>query len=205
MTLAKRARQLNLRFPARHLPALLMLTDRERIPDPLAAARLLPPASAVVLRDYDARDRLALAHRLARLCRRRRLLLLIGADAGLAARLAADGLHLPEALGLSARRWRRARPRWLITVAAHSEAALWRAWRSGAHAAVLSPVFATASHPGARPLGAVRLAALTRRAPLPVYALGGIDSTSARRLAGTGVHGLAAIGGLADPAPRGRR
>ena len=52
--------------------------------------------------------------------------------------------------------------------------------RAGADAAVLGPVFASASHPAAPSLGASRFAALVRASPLPVYALGGIDAAAAQ-------------------------
>ena len=87
-------------------------------------------------------------------------------------------------------------PRWL-TAAAHGRAGLVRAARAGARAALLSPVFPTASHPGAPTLGPVRFAGLVRASPLPVYALGGIDARRARRLAGTGACGLAGVGAFA--------
>lgn len=196
MSLANRAAGLNSRRHA-DLPRLIMITDRARGGDPLRAASRLPAGSAVILRDYGHPDRARLARDLAALCRRRRLLLLVAADARLAARVGADGLHLPEAEAHRARAWRRRRPAWLITAAAHSLPALWRARRAGADAALVGPVFATASHPGARPLGPVRFAALARLSPLPVYALGGIDATTARRLNGTGAQGFAAIGAFA--------
>jgi thiamine monophosphate synthase len=43
----------------------------------------------------------------------------------------------------------------------------------------------------------VRFAALVRRAGPPVYALGGVDSETARRLLPAGAAGVAAIGGIA--------
>lgn len=194
MSLANRAAGLNSRHVRADLPRLIMITDRARGGDPLRAAARLPMGSAVILRDYGHPDRARLARDLAMLCRRRRLLLLVAGDARLAARVGADGLHLPEALAHRARAWRRRRPAWLITAAAHSLPALWRAQRAGADAALVGPVFATASHPGARPLGPVRFAVLARLSPLPVYALGGIEESTARRLTGTGMQGLAAIG-----------
>ncbi len=81
-----------------------------------------------------------------------------------------------------------------MTAAAHDAAAIRRAARHGAHAVLLSPVFATASHPGAPSLGPLRFARLARCSPIPVYALGGITAETARRLAGSGAVGLAGIG-----------
>ena len=200
MTLAKLAFQLNLSsLRGRGLPPLVLLSDPLRLPDPAPAARRLPRGSAVILRDYGARGRDERAARLARLCRARGLVLLVAGDGRLAARVGAQGVHFPEALAGRARAWRRRRPGWLITVAAHSRMALVRAARAGADAALLSPVFTTPSRPSARPLGALRFAALARLSPLPVYALGGLDAALARRLKGSGAAGLAAIGALAVP------
>ncbi|PWR22593.1 thiamine phosphate synthase [Zavarzinia aquatilis] len=189
-TLATAARRLNARHGGRrHLPPLVMLTDRLRLPDPLAAAAGLPAGSIVILRDGDlpAGQRLTLGVELAALCRRRRLVLLVAGDPMLARCLKADGVHWPE-------RRLPIRVRGFATAAAHSLPALIRARRAGVAAALLSPVLPTQSHPGAPCLGVVRFAGLARRAGLPVYALGGIDGATAARLMGSGAIGIAAIG-----------
>jgi len=81
-----------------------------------------------------------------------------------------------------------------VTAAAHSRPALLRAARAGAQAAVVSPVFESASRSAGRALTPVRFAALLQGAPLPVYALGGVDARTAQRLVGSGACGLAAVG-----------
>ena len=78
------------------MPPLILITDRHRQGDSAAAAARLPRGAGVLLRDYDDPDRTAVALRLARLCRRRGLLLLIAGDRRLAASVSADGLHLSE-------------------------------------------------------------------------------------------------------------
>jgi thiamine-phosphate pyrophosphorylase len=197
-TLANHADRLNLRHAAYgRLPPLILVTDRARLPDPVAALDRQRPGDAVLLRDYDAPARAMLAATLARHCRARRLRLLVAGDARLAHAVGADGVHLPENMVSRAPAIRSTHPRFLITVAAHDAGALVAAARGGADAALLSPVFATASHPGAPFLGVVRFAALVRDAKLPVYALGGIGGTTAARLTGTGAVGLAAIGAFA--------
>lgn len=62
--------------------------------------------------------------------------------------------------------------------------------RSGADALFVSPVFATRSHPGTRPLGRVRFGLMTQGLKIPLIALGGM---TARRAAALNVHGWAAI------------
>ncbi|MBM3518544.1 MAG: thiamine phosphate synthase, partial [Alphaproteobacteria bacterium] len=125
------------------------------------------------------------------------VLLLIAEDGWLAARAGAAGLHLPERARGRLRYWRQRRPRWLITVAAHGLPALRAAAEGGADAALLAPVFPTASHPGAPALGPLRFARLAQTSPLPVYALGGVTARTGRRLSGTAAAGIAAITALA--------
>lgn len=119
------------------------------------------------------------------------MVLVVAGDVRLAAALHA-GVHLRGGRWPGPLRIKR-----FVTSSAHNVADLRRAARSGACLAFLSPVFATASHPGARSLGAVRWSGLARRAPLAVAALGGIDGTSARGLPRGLCAAVGAIGALA--------
>ena len=165
---------------ARHacgLPTLWLFTDQARLPDPLAAARRLPPGiGGVVLRDDSLPERRALGLALKRLCRARRLTLAVAGDWRLAAALGA-GAHL------RAGRRPAGMPRWLpvLTSSAHGAADLWRARCAGARLAFLSPVFATQSHPGADALGPLRWGLAARRAG-GAAALGGLDGSTVRRM-----------------------
>lgn len=173
------------------------MSDTVRLADPIAAVATLPPHAALVLRHYDAADRRRLAHDVARACRRAGGGLLIAGDARLAREVGAAGLHLPEWMARRGRRWRRMRrPGWIVTAAAHSPRAIRRAAAAGVDAVVVSPVFPTRSHPGAPTVGATRLAGWVRRSPVPVYALGGIDAATARRLLGLPLAGFAGVGGV---------
>jgi thiamine-phosphate pyrophosphorylase len=187
------ARALNRRSRRRKpLPPLLFVTDPQRTPDPAAIAERMPRGAGVVFRAFGAANALEQAKRLAVIARRRGLILLIGADEGLATQAGAHGVHLPERMASTAR-WLRARhPGWLITIAAHSPAAVRGAAWVGADAVLLSTVFESRSPSAGKPLGPVRLAAIARSAPLPVYALGGVDMKNARRLGASGVVGIAA-------------
>jgi len=172
------------------------MTDEKRLPDPFPALAALRSNDAVILRHYHAPKRAEMAGDLLSACRKRGIRLLIGADARLARSIGADGLHLPEdALRSSPPLWRLwRRPGWLVTAAAHSPPALARAALAGADAALLSPVFATASHSGAAPIGVTRFAAWAESAKIPVYALGGVTRDGFRRLSRTGALGWAGIG-----------
>jgi len=178
------------------LPGLLFVTDPARTPDPAAVAARLPRGCGIVFRAFGAADAVGQGRALARIARRRGLVLLVGADAKLAAAVGAHGVHLPERLARQAGRLRRARPGWIVTAAAHSAPAALRARRAGADAALVSPVFPSRSPSAGAPLGPVRFAALVRAAGLPVYALGGVDTKSARRLLASGAAGIAAVSGI---------
>ena len=199
--LAERARRLN-RGGARHeVPgggAFALLSDRDRLPDPGPLLDLLPAGSLVILRHTDAATRRRLGVALAPACRARRLFLLVADDLDLAVALGV-GLHLPErALATVAARvrlWHRGRGR-LLTAAVHSAGAMEKARRAGADALLLSPVFATLSHPEAVPMGALRFRLLVRRSPLPVLALGGVTPATLARLRQSGAAGVATVGGL---------
>jgi len=194
--LARAARALNAACGRPNLPALILMTDQARLPDPVEAARSLPRGSAIILRHTDAKGRAALAHRLSVIARERGLLLLVAGDARLAAGIGAHGLHLPEARAREAAHWRALRPEWFITAAAHSARALASARRAGADAALLAPAFATSSHPGRKPLGPLQVRMMAAHAGLPVYALGGVNAATVARLRGANLAGIAAIEGL---------
>lgn len=181
----------------RALPRILFLTDRARIRNPIAVAEHLPKGSGVILRDYGYDRRAELATALSDVCARRELVFLVAADADLARTVGADGVHFPEGMVDQLRAIRKGAPDMMLTAAAHDGAALRRAHDAGADAALLSPVFPTASHPGAPFLGIDAFRALVLDSPLPVYALGGIDRHTVHQLAGLPIAGVAAIGSLA--------
>lgn len=190
-TLRRRDRPLN-------FPPLWLLTDQWRLADPrFVVARLPKGLVGVVLRHDQDPDRAALGRDIARLCRVRRLPLVVAGDSRLAAALRA-GLHLRggrrslAASGLPRRR------NSLITSSAHDGIELRRAARAGAALAFLSPAFVTRSHPGVTALGPLRWAGLVQRAAprLAVAALGGIDGISVHRLSRRVCRGAAAIGAL---------
>lgn len=201
------------------VPPLLLMTDSDRLPDPEQAVARLPRGirarfnqrfkAGVVVR---ARDRIAcekLARRLAPLCRRCGIALIIANDIHLALRLGADGVHLAEKTALRGfmvralmrsrrRRWRR---HLIVTVSAHSESALYRALAQEIDGVLIAPVFATKSHPDGASLGTIRFATLVnkvrrRHERTAIVALGGVTNVNANRLIAAGASGFAAIEAL---------
>lgn len=205
---ARRRRRAGDRRGAAPVTRLFILEPERMVEEPLAAVSALPAGVDVLLRGYRMPARPVFARRLARLCRRQGRRLLIACDTELAAGPHADGLHLGEELARASAPRRGLPPARLLSVAVHSRRALARAMQVGADLVLLSPVFATRSHPGSPFLGPHRLARLiarpgagTRRPRF--LALGGIDPLTSRRLP-PGIDGIAAIGGWLDEATKGR-
>jgi thiamine-phosphate pyrophosphorylase len=179
-----------------NLPHLWLMTDPDRLPDPLGTALTLPRGSGIIYRSFGRPQALEEASALSDLAKRRGLTLLIGADEALARKIGAGGVHLPERMMGQAKRVRARHPNWIITTAAHSPHAIAKAARLELDAVLISPVFFSQSPSAGRPLGPTRVAKWVRATRLPVIALGGIGHKNARLLSGTGVWGCAAIDGL---------
>lgn len=163
-------------MPRRHtpkhepLPRLWLMTDERMGEALLDTLRRLPRGSGVVFRHYSLgrAERQDLFDKVERIARARRLMLLIGGqDHG--------------------------RKRGAITAPVHSIPERITAERNGARLIFVSPVFATASHPNAKPLGRLGLGRIMRGSQVPVIALGGMDAKRARSLAIMGIHGWAGI------------
>lgn len=168
-------------MPTRHppIPRLWLMTD-PRLGDGLwDALERLPRGSGVIFRHYPLppAERRALFARIAKLARRRGLILL---RAGTTPMRGEAGTHGRRGHGL-------------ITWPVHSRSEAIAAIRAGADALLVSPLFPTRSHPGAPVLGPVRFGLLVRGLSVPVIALGGMDARKARRLKALGIHGWAAI------------
>ncbi len=159
------------------LPPLWFFTDEARMPDPLPVIRRLPVGLCGVLFRHDSHPgRAALAKAAARICRARGGALIIAGDKRLAAALGA-GLHLRGGQG-HVGRWGG-----LLSASVHNAAQLARARRAGAGLVFISPVFPTASHPGAPVLEASGWLRLARQAgQIKPYALGGITGRRVRAL-----------------------
>ncbi len=171
---------------------LWLFTDTARLPDPLPVIALLPKfSSGVVFRHDNAPDRALLGQKIAKLCKARRIALVVAGDSRLAAELGA-GVHLRggRRTGLVRSHAR------LITASAHNMVQLRRAQRQGAQIAFISPAFASASHPGQPALGTLKWRSLARHAnSLKPYALGGVTGKTIVFLTGL-CDGVASISAL---------
>jgi thiamine-phosphate pyrophosphorylase len=183
------------RYPPRTLPPALptlWLISDARIDDHLEAGLDgLPRGSGFIFRHYHlpAAERRRRFDRLARHARRRGHLVVLSGTAAEARRWGADGAYgAPERLA--------GRPALLRMATVHSLRELAAAHRIAADAVLISPVFVTASHPGAPALGPIRFRLLARHSRVPVIALGGMNAHRARAIR---TPRWAAIASLAQP------
>lgn len=155
------------------LPRLWLVSDARNDAALEAALRRLPRGSGLIFRHYHlvAPERRARFDALVRIARARGHVVVLSGAAALARRWGADGAYGTDLLR---------GPTCLRLATAHSLRELGRARR--ADAVLLSPVFATRSHPGAKPLGALRFRLLAAQAAVPVIALGGMNPQRAKRL-----------------------
>lgn len=166
-------------------PNQWLMTD-ERIGDHLwGALAALPEGAGVVFRHYstpmDQRDILAL--RVASVCQERRLTLAIARDVALAGRVGAALVHNPDG-----------DPGLLPTSrAAHSIDEARSAVEAGASLIFLGALFPTRSHPGREPLPRDLARQIVASCPVPVIALGGMNSARFHELKSDGFYGWAGI------------
>lgn len=170
------------------LPRLWMMTDERQGEALLPALERLPRGAGIVFRHYSLapRDRRRLFRQIRALARCRGLLLMLAGPPGLASAWGADGAHGIFGGKITP-------PHLLRSAPAHNMAELKAAEAAGADFLFISPIFATRSHPGAKPLGRHHLGLLARATRLPAIALGGMDADRAQSLAGYGIYGWGAI------------
>lgn len=143
------------------------------------------------------RERLAgLARRVVAAARAHGAMVLVNEDEALAREVGAHGVHLTarQLATLDGRpdfEW--------VGASCHTAGELQRAGTLGADFAVLGPVLATPTHPGAATLGWEGLAQAARDAAIPVYALGGMQRRDLAQAWRVGAHGVAMIRGAWAP------
>ena len=169
-------------------PSVFLMTD-ERIGDALwDALGRLPRGAGVVFRHYalPPGERRALFERVRCVARRRGLVLLLAGSPRQALGWKADGAH--------GRSPHRVSPRPLLrTAPAHDRVEWIAAQRRGCDLAFVSPLFATRSHPGGRPLGVARAGLMIAAGRDHAVLLGGMTRARAESLRTMGFVRWAAI------------
>ncbi len=160
------------------LPELWLISDERNDKVLETVLRSFTVPIAFVYRHYHLppEERIARWSKLRRIALSEGHLVILAEDALTAREWGADGIY-GAPLSLCPRR------EGLLTIAtAHDMREIAQANRAGADAVMLSPVFPTRSHPGAKTLGAMRFLHMAKHALMPVIALGGMDSQNARQL-----------------------
>ena len=169
-------------------PFLMLVTDDDRLADPLPLLGKLPRGSFVLLRARKQETLVALGASVIPAAHKLGLVVLVAGPVRLARMLGADGAHLNEAV-IKRRATSDIWPsgsykNFILSASAHGRAGLVRAKKAGADFAILGLVFASKSHPDKMALGPIRFLLLARLSPLAVVGIGGIGKTNKRRLLG---------------------
>ena len=188
-------------------PPLLLVTDRRQARRPLAeivSAAIAAGGRWISLREKDLPDdeQALLARRLLPVVRAADARLLIHGEAALAGLAGADGVHLPAGSDAAAARALLGRDK-LIGISIHSVGEAAGIVPAHVDYALAGPAFETPSKPGYGPeIGRKGLAEITRAAPVPVLAIGGVNALRVPELIAAGAAGVAVMGGVmraADP------
>lgn len=183
------------------MPRLIFMTDNKAQPRPEDIISKMPPGSMVILRDYDDENRFNLGQALRYVCRQRDIKFFVAGDLSLALILEADGLHLPEYMLDDAEQIKCDHPTLLLSSAAHSEEAVKKASDLNLFAVLLSPIFPTKSHPetfndDGKIIGIQKLTEIANNYKIAIYALGGINSNTAKKIINSNIAGFAGIRGF---------
>ncbi len=164
------------------------MTDERMGARLLPAIAALPRGSGIVFRHYSLPkiERRALFDRVSTAARRGKHIVILGGSARDARAWRAAGAHGRGPKFHSA----------LQTTPVHSVRERIAAQRAGADLLFVSPIFATATHPGAQSLGRGRFGLMIRGAQTPIIALGGMTAAKYRSLKKMNVYGWAAISAL---------
>jgi 8-oxo-dGTP diphosphatase len=186
---------------AARLPPLYLITPEPAAPYPDFLDRLQRLLDAgirlVQLRakslggaDFD-----VLARAVIERCRARGARVILNGPPEQCLRLGADGVHLSSEhlMALSSRPLPADS---LVGASCHDDRQIAHAGRIGVDFIMVSPVQATASHPGVAPLGWDGLRRLLEPAIVPAYALGGLSPADLATAWGQGAQGVAAIRSL---------
>lgn len=169
------------------LPKVWLISD-PRFKDRLyRSVQKLPKGSGVILRHYEDPNRYEIFKNLSRICRRRGLILI---NAGTDNFLNCHGRYY----GKPPKNWLLNNRKAMAIISVHNARELAQARRHKADQLLISPLFATRSHKGERPLGVLAFRRLAEMSNIPVIAMGGMNSK--RNAMIRYAYGYAAIDGL---------
>jgi thiamine-phosphate pyrophosphorylase len=189
-------------------PPLLLVTDRRQARRPLAeivAAAFVAGCRWVSMREKDLPEdeQVLLARTLLPLARAHGAHLVLHGEAALAKLVGVDGVHLPSGADPIAARTLLGSKK-IIGVSIHTVTEAEAIDPAVVDYALAGPAFETPSKPGYGPeIGRKGLFEIARAAPVPLLAIGGINTVRVAEVIAAGCAGVAVMGGVmraADPA-----
>ena len=182
-------------------PPLLLVTDRRQARRPLAevvAGALAAGCRWISVREKDLPDdeQVVLARSLLPMAHRRSARLMLHGEASLASLAGVDGVHLPAGADFAAARAVLGSDK-LIGVSIHTVTEAAALDPNVVDYALAGPAFETVSKPGYGPeIGRKGLFDIARAAPVPLLAIGGINTTRVAEVIAAGCAGVAVMGGV---------
>lgn len=153
-------------------------------------------------KDLPAEDFLALARATAALCHRYQIPLIINDNVEVARRSGADGVHVGQEDCPADEIRRLTGPDFIIGCTAKTVEQALAARAAGADYLGVGAVFPSPTKSSAIRISREELRRIAEAARLPVVAIGGINETNVRSLAGSGISGIAVVSAIfsaADP------
>jgi thiamine-phosphate pyrophosphorylase len=148
------------------------------------------------MKDAGAEAVLAAAERFARLCARHGALFVINDRPDLAAQADADGVHLGQDDIPVAQARQMVGPDRLVGLSTHSPAQIDAAVGAGVDYIGVGPVYPTPTKPGRPAVGLDLVGYAARHAPLPFFAIGGIDEANVDAVRAAGAKRIAVVRAL---------
>ena len=143
----------------------------------------------------DDKSYVSLANKCQKFCRQYNARLLLNRDPAVLEHVGADGIHLTTSQLLACTKRPVAKNK-LFAASCHTVEDIEHAASINADFVVAGSVKSTTTHPGATPLGWQQFQALTEKAVMPVYALGGMQPGDKQDAWQHGGQGIAAISSL---------
>ena len=182
--------------PSRLAP-LVFMTDPSRVKHLPEALASLPNESAIIYRHFGAPKRAIIAKLLREVTRARGQQLLIGGgDVKLAKAVKADGVHFKRDGKLVGPQKLHTENTNMIITMAGLKGENYDAPLNCLDGVFVSAIFPSQSPSAGTPIGVSGLTAVCENLDAPVFALGGLNSSNAKNLIGSGAAGFAAISGL---------
>ena len=180
---------------------IILITDEKPFLVDRVKAALDGGIHAIQLRDTmrTSEALLPVAQELRALTQQYGAYLLINSSVELARMVNADGVHLPSYSAASVKDTRDSiGPHTWIGKSCHSFDELMLARQAGVDYAIVSPLYQTASKPGALPLAHALLRQWCTRCALPLFGLGGITHDTAQQVCALGFFGVAVKSSILD-------